>query len=85
MPYITSIERSGIERGHKEGRKEGARETGQRNLKRVLARRFGELGEDLRMRLERIESSEELERLVEEAAVASSLEVFVGLLPPADS
>lgn len=64
-------------RGLEEGRREGTRG----GVLRVLRRRFGQVSEPLSRRLEGIDSLDELERLVEEAAVAPSLEAFVPLLP----
>ena len=47
MPYVTSAERFGIEKGRQEGRQEGEASL----LKRQLARRFGTLPDALHVRL----------------------------------
>jgi predicted transposase YdaD len=47
MPYVTSIERMGIEKGRQEGRQEGEAAV----LKRQLTRRFGPLPEWVEPRL----------------------------------
>jgi hypothetical protein len=60
----------------------GHRTSGRAALLRFLRRRFGETGESLPERLERIDDLAALEQLVEEAAVAPTLEAFVALLPP---
>ena len=55
MPYITSIERIGIEKGRQEGiqqgRQEGKQEGKQELLERQLTRRFGPLSAETRARL----------------------------------
>jgi flagellar biosynthesis/type III secretory pathway protein FliH len=43
MPYITSIERMGIERGLQQGRQEGLQQGEVTVLRRLLSRRFGPL------------------------------------------
>ena len=47
MPYITSVERIGFERGLQEGRQEGRQAEGRSLLHRQLAGKFGELPEHL--------------------------------------
>ena len=47
MPYVTSAERFGIEKGRQEGRQEGEAAL----LKRLLARRFGALPDAVQVRL----------------------------------
>ena len=61
MPYVTSIERMGIEQGRKEGRKEGERSL----ILRQLTRRVGVLPEHLTDRIQDL-SIEQLETLAED-------------------
>ena len=51
MPYITSAERFGIEKGRQKGRQEGRQEGEAALLKRLLARRFGALPDAVQVRL----------------------------------
>jgi predicted transposase YdaD len=53
MPYVTSAERFGIEKGQEgqEGRQEGRQEGEAALLKRLLARRFGALPDAVQVRL----------------------------------
>jgi hypothetical protein len=60
MPYITSIERSGIERGRKEGHKEGCEQTFLEAIGTCLDVRFGEEGPGL---LERFKLPADIESL----------------------
>ncbi len=98
MPYITSVERSGIEKGRIEGRVEGriegrvegrveGRAEGQRealidSVSSVLTARFGEIPPTLRGRL--VDSEvETLKALLPHAATDGSLGAFeTRLLPP---
>ena len=61
MPYVTSIERMGIEQGRKEGRKEGERSV----ILRQLTRRVGVVPERLTDRIQDL-SIEQLEILAED-------------------
>lgn len=54
VPYITSVERIGFERGLKEGRQEGRQEAGRLILQRQLAGKFGMLPEHLSTAVENI-------------------------------
>jgi hypothetical protein len=80
MPYVTSIERMGIEKGLQQGRQEGRQEGIQQGetslLRRLLVRRFGALPSWTEQRLEQA-SLEELERWADRVLDASTLaEVF---------
>jgi hypothetical protein len=65
MPYITSIERIGIEKGRQEGEAT--------ILERLLERRFGPLEAAIRARL-RSAALEQLERWTENVLEAATLE-----------
>jgi predicted transposase YdaD len=69
MPYITSIERIGIEKGRQEGRQEGEATI----LERLLERRFGPLEAAIRAQL-RSAALEQLERWAENVLEAATLE-----------
>ena len=75
----------GREKGREEGREEGRREEALRAIRRVLTRRFGEVREDVSTRLEAIVELGDLEGLLEEAAIATSLDAFCARLPPAST
>jgi len=55
MPYVTSVERIGIEKGrqegHQEGHQEGRQEEGVFFLRRLLIKKFGNLPESFETRL----------------------------------
>lgn len=71
MKYVTSFERRGQEKGRLIGLEEGI----EQSIVRILVRRFGDVSEELR---EKIESASvpQLELLVVEAAVVADLETF---------
>ena len=80
MPYVTSIERMGIEKGlqqgFQQGRQEGIQQGEATLLRRLLVQRFGSLPSWAEQRLEQA-SLEELERWAERVLEASTLaEVF---------
>ena len=72
--------REGVQEGRQEGREEGAK-AARATLLRILRRRFGEAGASLSSRLDSVDDLETLERLLEEAALAPTLEAFVAFLP----
>lgn len=51
MPYITSVERIGIEKGMQQGRQQGMQRGEAAVLERQLTRRFGPLSPETRARL----------------------------------
>ncbi|NES01205.1 MAG: DUF4351 domain-containing protein [Symploca sp. SIO1B1] len=76
MPYITSAERIGMERGLQEGRQEGRQEEAQRLLLRLLERRFTlSVPTEVQSRLQQL-SVEQLEELLDVALTVDSLEQF---------
>lgn len=82
MPYITSVERIGIEKGIQQGvllgRQEGRQEGEVAVLERLLSRRFGSLSSETRARLAGA-TLEQLEQWAENILDADSLEaVFSG-------
>ncbi len=51
MPYVTSVERMGLERGRQEGRQEGRDEGIREALRRIVQARFGTVPEALERRI----------------------------------
>lgn len=72
MPYITSIERLGIERGVLQGL--------QRGVLNNLATRFGEVPGEIRARVEQVAHEEHLLALQRQAITVASLAEFEQLL-----
>ncbi len=77
-PNASTGTSDGAEEARQEGREEGARA----DLLRVLRRRFRDVSEALERRNQAISDLETLKQLLEEAAVASSLDAFAGFIPP---
>jgi hypothetical protein len=73
--------RDGLEKGRREGRQEGRVEGLRRSILTVLATRFGALPTSLATGLQEFDDVDALERLVVQAAAASSLEEFVREIP----
>lgn len=61
MPYVTTIERMGIEQGRQEGRQEGLQQAGEDFVRYFLQRQFGEMSEDLQIAIHQLS----LERLTQ--------------------
>ena len=77
MPYITSIERMGLERGMEQGLQQGLQQGAATVLRRLLTRRFGPLPAWAEERLAQA-SPQELERWADRVLEAQQLdEVFV--------
>ena len=91
-PYITTLERRGIEKGIERGIERGISKgiekgkalQAQISLLTILEARFGSLPTQLRERIEAMEDLTDLETLLKAAATAASLAVFQrDFLPPA--
>ncbi|WP_199303010.1 transposase [Oscillatoria sp. FACHB-1406] len=80
MPYITSVERFGIEKGRQEGLQEGQITKGQRDILRILEVRFEEIPAQLRERVGAVKDLEVLEMLLVQAVTTQSLDVFESVL-----
>ncbi len=72
MPYITSVEQSGIEKGRLE--------TAKKSIFLVLKAKFGNISEDITNSLENIDDINTLESLLEEAVKTMSIDDFANLL-----
>jgi flagellar biosynthesis/type III secretory pathway protein FliH len=79
MPYITSVEKIGFERGHQQGRQEGRQEEGRSLVLRQLTRRVGVLPEEVRSQVESL-SLEQLEALAEALLDFTGLQDLQGWL-----
>jgi hypothetical protein len=78
MPYITSIERSGIEKGRREGLQEGLQE----GIAAALAAKFGAAGKRLMPRVRAIHDVEQLRALLQAIPDAAGLQEIRDRLPP---
>jgi hypothetical protein len=77
MPYITSIERSGYQRGREESRREALREA----IMELLDARLGPVPDEVLDQLGRVGEGSRLRTLLRQAAAAGSLEEFRAGLP----
>ncbi len=77
MPYITSIERSGIERGIERGSLQSKRES----IIELLETRFSEVPSELRAVLNQIEDLEILKQLFKRSITVASVEELQQLIP----
>ena len=73
MPYITSVERIGIEKGMQQGMQQGMRQGESALLERQLTRRFGPPSAETRARLQAA-TVEQLEQWAENILDATTLE-----------
>lgn len=73
MPYVTAIERHGVEKGMRQGMQQGKAIL----LERLLTKRFGPLSESVRTRLSNA-SVEELDRWAERVLDAPTLDAVWG-------
>ncbi len=76
MPYVTSVERMGIEKGRQEGRQEEA----QKNLLKLLQHRFGPVPGELQVHLQQL-TVEQIEVLFDVALTVNSMLEFANQLP----
>ena len=83
--WIDLLLEEGMEKGLEKGREEGRREEALRAIRRVLICRFGDVREDVSTCLPAIADVEDLEGLLEEAAIAPTLDAFRARLPPASN
>lgn len=72
MPYITNIERFGIEKGRQEGRQEGIRQS----VIETLKIRFKRVPQSLAKMIQAIEDTQFLSKLHQEAVLTDSLKTF---------
>lgn len=72
MPYVTSVERMGFQRGLQEGQLEEARHL----LLEAVATRFGEVPEDITDAVRRLEARDTLHALLRQALTCPTIEAF---------
>ena len=72
MPYVTSVERIGMERGLQQGLQQGAQQT----LLEILDERFGELPDTVSAAIHQIQDLAQLRLLHRQAIRSESLEEF---------
>ena len=72
MPYVTSVERIGMEKGLQQG----AQLEGQQMILDALDERFGELPESVSEAIHQIQDQEQLRLLLRQAIRSESLEEF---------
>lgn len=80
MPYVTTVERIGIEKGLQQGLREGLQEGSCRQVLRVLRGRFGQTAEELRDDLAKLDI-EQLDLMMDKALFVQSLPDFIAALP----
>ncbi len=79
MPYVTSVERIGIEKGFQQGIQQGIQEgirLGQEMIIEALCVRFGGVPTDLRTLVTEIHAKDQLKKLHQQAIMTDSLETF---------
>ena len=76
MPYVTSVERIGIEKGVQQGIPLGMLIEGREMLVDVLNERFGTISADLSKQLESIDSRENLKALFRQSLKIKTLKEF---------
>ncbi len=88
MPYVTSVEKIGIEKGMQQGIQQGIKKGIQQGLQKgmlleaqemlleLLEERFGGIDANLRERIKSIESRETLKKLFRQGLRAKSLDEF---------
>jgi len=76
MPYVTSVEKIGIEKGMQQGMQQGMLLEAQDMLIEVLSERFGGVSGELSEQIKRIDSRERLKNLIRQALRVKSFEEF---------
>ena len=76
MPYVTSVEKIGIEKGMQQGMQQGMLLDAREMLLEVLNERFGRTNVKLSAKLESIDSRERLKTLLRQALQVKSINEF---------
>ena len=92
MPYVTSVERSGIKKGREQGREQGVRKGRQQGVRKgrqqggqdallvVLESRFQLVPPDIQEQVRGLQAPEVLTNLTRQAATVDSMDGFVQAL-----
>ncbi len=80
MPYVTSIEQIGIEKGIQQGLQKGILQTARKSIIQVLGIRFGEIPQPLAAAIDKIDDASRLEMLHKKAITIESIEKFEQIL-----
>ena len=75
MPYVTSVERLGMQKGFEQGLQQGL-QIAREMLLEAVATRFGEVPEDVTAAVQRLEAVAPLRVLLRQALTCASLEAF---------
>ncbi|MCL0086614.1 hypothetical protein M1N65_00885 [Thermodesulfovibrionales bacterium] len=76
MPYVTSVEKIGIEKGMQQGMQQGMLLEAQDMLMEVLTERFGSVSDELSEQIKRIDSRKRLKNLIRQALRVKSFDEF---------
>ena len=76
MPYVTSVERLGMQKGFEQGLQQGQLQEAREMLLEAVATRFGEVPEDVTAAVQRLETVEALRGLLRQALTCASIEAF---------
>ncbi len=86
MPYVTSIEQIGIEKGIQKGIQQGIQkgilQTARKSVIQALEIRFGEIPQPLAAAIDKIDDPSRLEMLHKKAITIKSIEKFEQILTP---
>ena len=80
-PYVTTIERRGIEQGIQQDIQRGKTAQARESLQTILEARFGQLPDTLRQQIAVLDDLDTLEALLKTAATADALEAVQKQLP----
>ena len=84
MPYITSVERLGMQKGFEQGLQQGLQQglcDAQDMVLEVIVARFGAVSEDMVAAVRRLEARETLRALLRQAVTCPTLETLREALP----
>jgi len=76
MPYVTSVERIGIEKGLQQGLQQGSLQGTQEMVLEAVTVRFGVVPEEVAQAVNAIETRETLRSLLRQAMTSPNLEAF---------
>jgi hypothetical protein len=80
MPYVTSVERIGIEKGLQQGLQQGSLQEGRQMVLEAVAVRFGAVPAEVAEAVNAVDSEETLRSLLRQAITCTDLEAFRGVL-----